>query len=159
MDNDGAIVDEVHYTGDWNVSNGISMEVHDALSDNSLVENWFASTLAYGFGDYGTPGNSYEGNLSIENQNVNPDQFIVYNLFPNPFNGLTTIKLYSEKSQRITIQTFDLVGRELHDLEIKYIKAGNTQLQWNGSNYVSGIYFLKISSPSTHIFKKVVLVK
>ena len=70
-----------------------------------------------------------------------------------------TIKLYSEKSQRITIQTFDLVGRELHDLEIKYIKAGNTQLQWNGSNYVSGIYFLKISSPSTHIFKKVVLVK
>ena len=159
MDNDGAIVDEVHYTGDWNVSNGISMEVHDALSDNSLVENWFASTLAYGFGDYGTPGNSYEGNLSIENQNVNPDQFIVYNLFPNPFNGVTTIKLYSEKSQRITIQTFDLVGRELHDLEIKYIKAGNTQLQWNGSNYVSGIYFLKISSPSTHIFKKVVLVK
>ncbi len=159
MDNDGAIVDEVHYTGDWNVSNGVSMEVHDALSDNSLVENWFASTLAYGFGDYGTPGNSYEGNLSIENQNVNPDQFIVYNLFPNPFNGVTTIKLYSEKSQRITIQTFDLVGRELHDLEIKYIKAGNTQLQWNGSNYVSGIYFLKISSPSTHIFKKVVLVK
>ena len=159
MDNDGAIVDEVHYTGDWNVSNGVSMEVHDALSDNSLVENWFASTLAYGFGDYGTPGNSYEGNLSIENQNVNPDQFIVYNLFPNPFNGLTTIKLYSEKSQRITIQTFDLMGRALHDLENKYIKAGNTELQWNGSNYVSGIYFLKISSPSTHIFKKVVLVK
>ena len=159
MDNDGAIVDEVHYTGDWNVSNGVSMEVHDALSDNSLVENWFASTLAYGFGDYGTPGNSYEGNLSIENQNVNPDQFIVYNLFPNPFNGVTTIKLYSEKSQRITIQTFDLMGRALHDLENKYIKAGNTELQWNGSNYVSGIYFLKISSPSTHIFKKVVLVK
>ncbi len=159
MDNDGAIVDEVHYTGDWNVSNGVSMEVHDALSDNSLVENWFASTLAYGFGDYGTPGNSYEGSLSIENQNVTPDQFIVYNLFPNPFNGLTTIKLYSEKSQRITIQTFDLMGRALHDLENKYIKAGNTELQWNGSNYVSGIYFLKISSPSTHIFKKVVLVK
>ena len=159
MDSEGAIVDEVHYTSEWNFSSGVSKEIHENESDNSLIENWFVSTLSYGSGDYGTPGNSYEGSLGAENHNINPSDFTVYNLFPNPFNHSTMIRLYSEKSQIITIQTFDLYGRELQITKNKHISSGNTEIKWSGSEYSSGVYFLRISSPSSYFYKKMVLVK
>ena len=159
MDSDGAIVDEVHYTSEWNFSSGISKEIHENNSDNSLIENWFASTLSYGSGDYGTPGSSYEGSLGFKNQHITPGDFIVYNLFPNPFNSSTTIKIHSGESQKITIQTFDVYGREIDIIKDKHISAGNTEIQWAGNNYSSGVYFLKISNPSYYSYKKLVLVK
>ena len=159
MDSDGAIVDEVHYTSEWNFSSGISKEIHENNSDNSLIENWFASTLSYGSGDYGTPGSSYEGSLGFKNQHITPVDFIVYNLFPNPFNSSTTIKIHSGESQKITIQTFDVYGREIEIIKDKHISEGNTEIQWTGNNYSSGVYFLKISNPSYYSYKKLVLVK
>ena len=159
LDSDGAIVDEVHYTSEWNFSSGISKEIHENNSDNSLIENWFASTLSYGSGDYGTPGSSYEGSLGFKNQHITPGDFIVYNLFPNPFNSSTTIKIHSGESQTITIQTFDVYGREIDIIKDKHISAGNTEIQWAGNNYSSGVYFLKISNPSYYSYKKLVLVK
>ena len=159
MDSDGAIVDEVHYTSEWNFSSGISKEIHENNSDNSLIENWFASTLSYGSGDYGTPGSSYEGSLGFKNQHIIPGDFIVYNLFPNPFNSSTTIKIHSGESQKITIQTFDVYGREIEIIKDKHISAGNTEIQWTGNNYSSGVYFLKISNSSYSSYKKLVLVK
>jgi len=55
-DSSGAIVDEVHYTNAWIFGNGIAMEIHDLESNNNVAENWYASTVQYGDGDYGTPG-------------------------------------------------------------------------------------------------------
>ena len=159
MDSDGAIVDEVQYTNDWDFPNGRSKEIHDVDSDNSLIENWFASTFSYGSGDYGTPGYSFEGSLESEFQSTSSDQFIVHSLFPNPFNSFTTIRISSDKRQNITIQTFDLFGRELERKNNISIQPGVTELQWGGRDYPSSIYFLKISSSSSFYYKKLILIK
>ena len=159
MDSDGAIVDEVQYTNEWDFPNGRSKEIHDVNSDNSLIENWFASTFSYGSGDYGTPGYSFEGSLESEFQSTSPDQFIVHSLFPNPFNSFTTIRISSDKRQNITIQTFDLFGRELERKNNISIQPGVTELQWGGRDYPSSIYFLKISSSSSFYYKKLILIK
>ena len=159
MDSHGAIVDEVQYTNEWDFPNGGSKEIHDVDSDNSLIENWFASAFSYGSGDYGTPGYSFEGSLESEFQSTSPDQFIVHSLFPNPFNSFTTIRISSEKRQNITIQTFDLFGRELERKNNISIQPGVTDLQWGGRDYPSSIYFLKISSSSSFYYKKLILIK
>ena len=159
MDSDGAIVDEVQYTNEWDFPNGRSKEIHDVDSDNSLIENWFASTFSYGLGDYGTPGYSFEGSLESEFQSTSPDQFIVHSLFPNPFNSFTTIRISSDKRQNITIQTFDLFGRELGRKNNISIQPGVTELPWGERNYPSSIYFLKISSSSSFYYKKLILIK
>ena len=159
LDSNGATVDAVDYTSDWNFSSGMSMEIHDIESDNSLIENWSPSTLLFGTGDYGTPGYPYIGNLGVRGHNISPNDFIVYNLFPNPFNHSTLISLYSQKEQTVTIQTFDLYGRELQSITKIFISSGNTEIKWDGSGYSSGVYFLKISSLSSSFLKKMVLVK
>ncbi len=159
MDSEGAIVDEVQYDSEWNFSSGISKEIHDVDLDNNLVENWFVSTISYGSGDYGTPGYSFEGSLESEYQSTAPNQFIVQSLFPNPFNSFTTIKIFSDKRQTVTIQTFDLFGRELETQNNISIQPGFTELQWEGKDYPSSIYFLKISSFSSFYYKKIILLK
>ena len=159
MDSGGAVVDEVQYESEWNFPSGISKEIHDVDSDNNLVENWFVSTIPYGSGDYGTPGYSFEGSLGSEYQSTTPDQFIVHSLFPNPFNSFTTIRIFSEKVQTVTIQTFDLFGRELERENNIFIQPGFTELQWEGKDYPSSIYFLKISSSSSFYYKKLILLK
>ena len=159
MDSGGAVVDEVQYDSEWNFPSGISKEIHDVDSDNNLVENWFVSTISYGSGDYGTPGSSFEGSLGSEYQSTTPDQFIVHSLFPNPFNSFTTIRIFSEQEQAVTIQTFDLFGRELERENNISIQPGFTELQWEGKDYPSSIYFLKISSSSSFYYKKLILLK
>ena len=159
MDSGGAVVDEVQYESEWNFPSGISKEIHDVDSDNNLVENWFVSTISYGSGDYGTPGYSFEGSLGSEYQSTTPDQFIVHSLFPNPFNSFTTIRIFSEEEQAVTIQTFDLFGRELERENNISIQPGFTELQWEGKDYPSSIYFLKISSSSSFFYKKLILLK
>ncbi len=159
MDSGGAVVDEIQYESEWNFPSGISKEIHDVDSDNNLVENWFVSTIPYGSGDYGTPGYSFEGSLGSEYQTTTPDQFIVHSLFPNPFNSFTTIRIFSEEEKAITIQTFDLFGRELERENNISIQPGFTELQWEGKDYPSSIYFLKISSSSSFYYKKLILLK
>ena len=159
LDSDGATVDAVDYSSNWSFSSGVSMEIHDIDSDNSLVENWFQSTFLFGNGDYGTPGYSYEGDLGFGDHNISPDDFIVYNLFPNPFNHSTMISLFSQNDQTVTFQTFDLYGRELQSKKNIFISSGSTEIKWDGSRYSSGVYFLKISSLSSTFLKKMVLVK
>ena len=159
IDNEGAIVDEVHYTNEWDFSSGIAKEIHDPYSDNNLVENWFISTTSYGLGDYGTPGYPFEGSLGYEYQSTTTDQFTVHSLFPNPFNSFTTIRVFSDKGQTVTIQTFDLFGRELEREKNISIQPGFTEVQWEGKDYPSSIYFLKISSSSSFYYKKLILLK
>ena len=92
-------------------------------------------------------------------ESTTPDQFIVHSLFPNPFNSFTTIRIFSEKVQTVTIQTFDLFGRELERENNISIQPGFTELQWEGKDYPSSIYFLKISSSSSFYYKKLILLK
>jgi len=159
MDSGGAVVDEVQYDSEWNFPSGISKEIHDVDLDNNLVENWFVSSISYGSGDYGTPGYSFEGSLGSEYQSTTTDQFIVHSLFPNPFNSFTKIRIFSEEKQAVTIQTFDLFGRELERENNISIQPGFTELQWEGKDYPSSIYLLKISSSSSFYCKKLILLK
>ena len=122
LDNEGAIVDEILYTNEWGFPNGKSKEIHDTNSDNNLIENWFVSTIPYGSGDYGTPGYSYEGNLLVRNTKIISEDFKIYDLFPNPFNHSTTIKYYTQQDQTVTIQNFDLFGRELQNKKIYFFQ-------------------------------------
>ncbi len=159
IDNEGAIVDEVYYTSEWDFASGISKEIHDIHSDNSLIENWFTSTMPFGSGDYGTPGFSYQGNLGLEDVKTIFDDFMIFNLFPNPFNHSTTIRYHSQKDQTITIQTFDLFGREIYDKKNIFIPTGHNDIKWDCREYSSGVYFLKISTPTSTHLKKLVLIK
>jgi N-acetylneuraminic acid mutarotase len=93
------------------------------------------------------------GNLNI------PAEFNLAQNYPNPFNPSTKISFGLPKSSHVTITVSDISGRELEILTDKEYNAGMHEIQFNGSNYSSGIYLYKIQAGNYSAVKKMVLIK
>lgn len=102
-----------------------------------------------------------DGNNSI------PKVFALQQNYPNPFNPVTNISYDLPSSTHVTLKIFDMTGREVAELVNKNQNAGSYSVQFNGSNFASGIYFYRIKadnnvngSTTNFVFtKKMVMIK
>jgi PKD repeat protein len=88
-----------------------------------------------------------------------PDDYKVYNSFPNPFNPSTTIKFDIAKLQNVKIAIYDLTGKEIAKLAEQSFNPGTYQLVWDAKSSPSGIYFLRFESEEFNTTKRLSLVK
>ncbi len=97
----------------------------------------------------------------IEFKSVIPENYVLGQNYPNPFNPSTTIKFAIPKPGNISLQVYDLAGREISTL-IRNIplNAGSFTVKFDGSSLSSGVYFYKLSADGNLVStKKMVLVK
>ena len=98
--------------------------------------------------------------LEIDNDIFIPQSISINNVFPNPFNAKTSIDItINAKSQYITLEIFDMLGRQQVTIFSGNIIPGNHSFFWKAEQYSSGIYFLALSTNTTIISKKLLLVK
>ena len=88
-----------------------------------------------------------------------PDKFNLYQNYPNPFNPSTTIKFDIPKNGNISLKIYDLLGREINTLLNGFRTAGKYEVNFNGSNISSGIYFYRIQYEGESLTKKLMLIK
>ncbi len=93
-----------------------------------------------------------------------PDEFKLYQNFPNPFNPVTKIKFdipYDVKRQtsNVKIIIYDIGGKEIATLVNKQQNAGSYSVEFNGANYPSGIYYYKLVSGDFSEVRKMILLK
>jgi len=158
INQNGEIVDEVHYTNDWPFGSGIAMEIHDPESDNGISSNWFSSTLTYGNGDNGSPGTFHNGSLNTK-QNTIPNSFFLSSPFPNPFNPKITFKFSVPEKDLISIEIFDSNGRLVHTMIKEVFSPGEHIMSWNAFDQSSGVFFIKFQYQNQLSVKKVILIK
>jgi len=83
-----------------------------------------------------------------------PDNFSLSQNYPNPFNPFTKIKFSIPPSKgargMIRLVIYDVLGKEIAVLVNEQLKPGTYEVEWDGSNYTSGVYFYKliVSDPS-----------
>ena len=159
LDNSGAIVDEVHYSNGWPFSSGAAMEIHNPLEDNSLIENWYASTISYGNGDIGSPGIPFDGTLDIEKVLLNPSNFDLVSLYPNPFNPKVTIQVKVYEEGALNIDVFNLSGQRVKTLINGIFRAGSYSFNWDSSRSPSGMYFFKLTNGERVVVRKALFLK
>ena len=85
-----------------------------------------------------------------------------YNLLPNyanPFNPSTTIKYLITNKSNVTLKVFDILGSELASLVNTEQPQGNYEIEFDGSDLTSGIYFYKIQSGDFVETKQMILLK
>jgi hypothetical protein len=90
---------------------------------------------------------------------VIPNEFILEDVYPNPFNPVTNITYSLPISSEISIRIFDIQGREVDILYDNIQDAGSHMLVWDASNFATGIYFVRMSSSSFTGMKKLMLIK
>ncbi len=81
------------------------------------------------------------------------------NNYPNPFNMNTVISYSVLKAQRIELIIYNALGQLVKILVNKQMSAGNYQINFDGSNLSSGVYFCLLKNDNIFQVKKMLLLK
>ena len=79
--------------------------------------------------------------------------------FPNPFNPTTSICFYLPKRSFVNITVYNILGEEVKKLVNGYFNAGSYSLDWDGSDFPSGVYFYRLETDGFSVSKKMILLK
>jgi uncharacterized delta-60 repeat protein len=100
-------------------------------------------------------------NTTISGKNVKqtPDDFILYQNNPNPFNPATTIKFDILRLSKVKLVIYNELGMAVSTLIDGYRDKGSYEIKFDMSNYASGIYFFTMTSNDTRTVRKMILNK
>ncbi|RPI18567.1 MAG: T9SS C-terminal target domain-containing protein [Ignavibacteriae bacterium] len=108
------------------------------------------------------------GLVGIENNIENkPIKFYLNQNYPNPFNPSTKIKFeigpplnpLLRNEGTVTLKIYDVIGREITTLVNEQLKPGTYEIEWNASDYPSGVYFYTLKTESYNETKRMALIK
>ncbi len=79
--------------------------------------------------------------------------------YPNPFNPETTISFGVPARSFVSLDVFDVLGREVANLVHGLREPGNYSVNFDGSGLASGVYVYKLTSGNLTVAKKMMLVR
>ena len=94
---------------------------------------------------------------NLTNNNT-PSQFKLHQNYPNPFNPVTNIKYEIPRDVNVSIKIYDLLGKEVFSIN-EFKKAGSYEVQFDGANFATGMYFYQVTAGDFTDTKKMVLLK
>ena len=137
-------------------------------SELQLPNNFLAINTKYywrvsgkngiGEGPFSSVWNFTTGVTNIEPSSV-PIVYELYQNYPNPFNPSTKIKFDIPKAGFVSLKVYDITGREVASLVNKDLVASRYEVEWNGSRFASGVYFIRINAGDFVKVQKMMLIK
>jgi hypothetical protein len=96
-----------------------------------------------------------------------PEEFALYQNYPNPFNPVTKIRFSLPRPSKegetlVRLVVYDVLGEEIATLfssPLGRVGGATYEVEWDGTNYPSGVYYYKLESGDFSQTKKLVLVK
>jgi endoglucanase len=80
-------------------------------------------------------------------------------VYPNPFNQQTRIKYSLPEPEHILIEVYNNSGQKVISLIDKNMNPGYHEVEFNGRNLPSGVYFCRLKAGEFQQLKKMVLLK
>ena len=100
-------------------------------------------------------------NLTSVNDDTStlPGNIAISQNYPNPFNNSTIITYQVKHSAQVTLNIYDALGRLIANIVDEKKDEGIYKIEWNASNYSSGIYFFSIAIGDVKETKAMVFLK
>jgi photosystem II stability/assembly factor-like uncharacterized protein len=129
------------------------------------------SLLGFAAGDGGVIIKTTNGGITsvTEVSNHIPGDYQLSQNYPNPFNPVTKIKFQIPLSRGVSalggrgvlssLVIFDVMGREVSTLVNQHLNPGTYEVNWDASNYPSGVYVYKLTSGDFTDSKRMILIK
>ena len=150
----------------------------DASDPSTPVEAGFYDTGGYAYGvaisgSYVYVADGGDGLYIFQNDlltafdlipDPNPEQFKLFQNFPNPFNPTTTIRYFLTKSTRVMLKIYNTLGQEMRTLVDEKQTAGQYSVIWDGLDQFgmmasSGIYIYNIEAGEHTESRKMLLIR
>ena len=104
-----------------------------------------------------------EGALEVEelsnSNNIYPDEYVLNQPFPNPFNPTTSISFSIPEQSQASLKFYDIKGNLISILLNQTMNIGYHQIEWNAEELPSGVYFVKMDAGEFTHTQKLMLVK
>ena len=141
------IEDLYQITGEINIS-----EVH--------VSGYFGSELSFEIGE----PRIIQSNLTTINTSSLPNQYLLHDAYPNPFNPTTKIRYDLENNEYVTINIYNVMGHKIKSLVKDKKRAGHRSVTWDATNDLgqavsAGMYIFTIKAGVFRSSKKMLLLK
>ncbi|MFC2093719.1 T9SS type A sorting domain-containing protein [Bacteroidota bacterium] len=94
-----------------------------------------------------------------QNGNTLPTDYVLSQNYPNPFNPTTTINFTIPTTGLVVLKVYNVLGKEVATLVNETKNAGSYNVNFNGTNLTSGVYFYKIEVRGFATVKKMLLMK
>jgi len=94
----------------------------------------------------------------ISSQTI-PNDYALYNNYPNPFNPSTTITYHVPSRAAVILEVYNLLGKKIETLVNENKQPGTHSVEFKGSHLSSGVYFCKLIIDKYTETKKMVLLK
>jgi hypothetical protein len=148
-------------TENWNE---IGFVKGKGTSENPITYDYIDRNLMQGKYKYRLKQTDYNGNfeyynLADEVQVGIPAKYELAQNYPNPFNPSTSISFALPKDGFVNLKIYDLLGREIKTLVNEFKKANIYNIDFNASNFSSGIYYYKINVGEYTDIKKMMYIK
>lgn len=88
-----------------------------------------------------------------------PETHYLSQNYPNPFNPATRIEYGVAEAGQITLQIFDLLGREAAVLVNNRLTPGHYHATFDGAKLATGIYIYRLTTPEGILARKMILMK
>jgi len=95
----------------------------------------------------------------IEDEITLPISYSLNQNYPNPFNPVTTIKYQIPELSFVTLKVYDVLGNEIATLVNDEKPAGSYEVEFDGTELTSGVYFYRLLAGSFVETKKMILMK
>jgi hypothetical protein len=99
-----------------------------------------------------------------DNSSVLPEDFVLRQNHPNPFNSSTLIEYSLPNAARVTVEIFNLLGQRIRSLVNGEQTVGYHAVEWDGRSdsgheMATGVYFYRVTAGDHVEVKKMLLLK
>ncbi len=99
-------------------------------------------------------------NTGIKEINTNlPDNITLYQNYPNPFNPVTNLEFGIPELGFVSLKVYDALGKVVRTLVNESRPAGYYNVEFDGSDLPSGMYFYKLEAGKFAETKRMILLK
>jgi hypothetical protein len=89
-----------------------------------------------------------------------PDTYVVDPVYPNPFNPQATLRFGVQQAQQVTVDLYDITGRQVDVLYQGTLSAGQFEtVTLDGSDLSSGVYLVRVQGETFVETQNVTLMK
>ncbi len=154
----------IAYSTDWGVTwesqeSGVSVdfELWEVYFINDS-EGWIVGGV---LGQEGVILHTSNSGITAVNE-VKPDTPKEYSLkqnYPNPFNPVTAIGYRLSAISQVDLSVYNMLGQKIKTLVSESQQAGEYKVEWDASDFASGIYYYHLIAGEFQSIKKMVLIK
>ena len=120
---------------------------------NASNNSW-ANAALWGYAQLGVAGGT-----AVKAQSSVANTYKLEQNYPNPFNPTTNITFELAKSDNVKLTVYNILGKQVAVLMNKQQTAGSHTVQFDATNFASGVYIYKLEAGGKTFAKKMMLLK